>query len=163
MYKVVNQLDIGTLNSEHRGIWEKLWKTGFGLSYSLAPDVLNADIINATRYAVLTNSAAPLHEEGRSPPDILRRQDSLTKTELCYNSHSTLFPPTSKLWSQMKTPGELVDLAYTWRITLEKFGCGRLVEAGADGVALAMVLSFGAMKFVQHHLEFATHPKDLHR
>jgi len=35
--------------------------------------------------------------------------------------------------------------------------------AGADGVLQAMMLSYGALKFSNHHLEFGTHPRDLHR
>ena len=34
---------------------------------------------------------------------------------------------------------------------------------GADGVLQAMTLSYGALKFSNHHLEFGTHPRDLHR
>jgi hypothetical protein len=34
---------------------------------------------------------------------------------------------------------------------------------GADGVLQAALLSIGALKFNNDHLEFNTHPKDLHR
>lgn len=39
----------------------------------------------------------------------------------------------------------------------------RSISPGADGVLQAMILSYGALKFSNHHLEFGTHPKDLHR
>ena len=35
--------------------------------------------------------------------------------------------------------------------------------SGADGAIQAMILSFGALKFSNDHLEFNTLPKDLHR
>ncbi len=34
---------------------------------------------------------------------------------------------------------------------------------GANGFLQAMILSIGALKFSNHHLEYGTHPKDLHR
>ena len=34
---------------------------------------------------------------------------------------------------------------------------------GADGVLQAMMLSFGAIKFDDYHMEFNTQPRDLHR
>ena len=38
-----------------------------------------------------------------------------------------------------------------------------LQSSGADGVMQAMVLSFGALRMTNDHLEMNTHPKDLHR
>jgi len=35
--------------------------------------------------------------------------------------------------------------------------------SGADGVLQAMILSYGAFRFGNDHLEFGTHPSDLHR
>ena len=34
---------------------------------------------------------------------------------------------------------------------------------GADGVIQSMMLSIGGLQFKDSHLEFTTHPKDLHR
>lgn len=42
-------------------------------------------------------------------------------------------------------------------------GCHNLVNAGALGVAQAMVLSFGNFRFKNQHLEFNMHPQFLHR
>jgi len=42
-------------------------------------------------------------------------------------------------------------------------GCHNLIKAGASGVVQAMVLSFGALRFSNQHLEFNIHPKYLHR
>ena len=38
-----------------------------------------------------------------------------------------------------------------------------MLGAGADGVMQAMVLSIGALKFSNQHLEFGMEPKDMHR
>ncbi len=81
-------------------------------------------------------------------------------SRLCGNCFS-LYP--SKLWSHLSTSEELLDAAYRWRLTLEKRGCERMLAAGAHGIAQAMVLSFGALKFSHQHLEFDTHPNELHR
>merc|ERR1712071_74924 len=45
----------------------------------------------------------------------------------------------------------------------ETQGCHKLVKMGAEGVMQAMLLSFGAWKFSNQHLEFNTEPRDLHR
>lgn len=37
------------------------------------------------------------------------------------------------------------------------------ISPGADGALQAVILSIGALKFSNDHLEFNTHPKDLHR
>lgn len=73
-----------------------------------------------------------------------------------------LYP--SKLWEKLTSVADIIETAYRWRLTLEKNGCGRLLEgAGADGMIQAMILSFGGFQFTHHHLEFGTEPKDLHR
>ena len=45
-------------------------------------------------------------------------------------------------------------MAHLWTLTLEKQGCGTMLKAGADGVLEAIVLSIGALKFTNDHLEF---------
>lgn len=67
------------------------------------------------------------------------------------------------LWSSLETENDILKVANLWLLTLEKLGCHRLLKAGASGVIQGMVLSFGALKFSNHHLEFNTEPKDLHR
>ena len=42
-------------------------------------------------------------------------------------------------------------------------GCHNMLGAGADGVMQAMILSMGALKFSNQHLEFGMEPKDMHR
>ena len=37
------------------------------------------------------------------------------------------------------------------------------LNSGAEGALQSMVLSFGGLKFTSEHLEFNTHPQDLHR
>ena len=81
----------------------------------------------------------------------------------CFNAHNTLLFP-GKLWSSLAKVEEVVEVAYVWSLTLEKRGgCHELLEAGAEGVAQAMLLSFGAFKFTKHHLELDAHPSELHR
>lgn len=57
----------------------------------------------------------------------------------------------------------LCDINQRYDSNLFLQGCHKLVKAGALGVIQGMVLSFGALKFSNQHLEFNTEPKDLHR
>ena len=72
--------------------WEnvKLWRVGFHISHSFAPETLNARAINATRYAVLSNTRAPLHESSVDGQQVAGARQALLKTELCYSTHNTL-------------------------------------------------------------------------
>lgn len=44
-----------------------------------------------------------------------------------------------------------------------RYWCFLESASGADGVLQAMILSYGAFRFANDHLEFGTHPSDLHR
>ena len=70
----------------------QLHVSGLWLSHSRAPDELNADRINQTRYLLLANSRAPLHELAR--PDAQRvslLEDRLYRVDRCYDGIQTLY------------------------------------------------------------------------
>ena len=67
------------------------------------------------------------------------------------------------MWPSVTTEESLTQLIQTWMITLTKHGCESMLQAGSDGTHQAMILSFGALKFSNDHLEFGTPPGDLHR
>jgi hypothetical protein len=101
----VAKIDAGTLDREHANVWKEvggnlnlftyfisqLWHPGFFISHSRAPDTLNTRLINATRYAVLSNARAPLHEWGVTDERRVQlRRDMAEQAELCYSTHNTL-------------------------------------------------------------------------
>lgn len=149
------------LRQKHIDIWKKLWHSGFGISYSRAQGALNGDKINATLYYVLSNSRDYISEFGTSSQLRHNLQRYLYVPDKCYGGHHTL--QASTLWSDMKTLDDVNKVVSLWFLTLNKQGCDHLLQAGAEGVMQAMILSFGGFKFSNHHLEFDTEPKDLHR
>lgn len=154
----------GKLLESHVGVWARLWSPAFGLSYSRAPDVLNPLLINATRYALLSNIPASLHEASTTPEQRRLWLEQLSRPDLqCYHGHNTLLYP-GKLWSSLATAEEVAGVGYVWSLTLDKAGgCHQLLDAGADGVSAAFLLSLGPFKFTKHHLELKAHPSELHR
>ncbi|CAG9126427.1 unnamed protein product [Plutella xylostella] len=152
---------IKTLRDKHARVWDGLWYTGFSISDSKAEGVINGDRINATIYAILSQVRSYEHEENIRPKtrsDILM---SLTYSEGCYEGHSTL--DAFNLWKPLHTLNDLNTVASIWLLTLEKQGCHNLLKAGASGVNLAMILSFGSLRFSSQHLEYNIHPSKLHR
>ncbi|XP_022173274.1 uncharacterized protein KIAA2013 homolog [Myzus persicae] len=150
------------IEKTHIDIWEKLWSTGFSISKSKASGVLNGDLINATVYNVLSSVRAPSYEITSSPVVLAKVASSLSYVEGCYGAnHDTL--QAVGLWSNLSSIEKIYNAVSLWIITLEKQGCHNLVNAGASGVAQAMVLSFGNFRFSNQHLEFNMHPKFLHR
>ncbi|CAG0925998.1 unnamed protein product, partial [Notodromas monacha] len=113
-------------------------------------------------YYVMSHSPAPIH--WRTTTDATRQAlfSELFYAEGCYADHQTLIE-SAALWGDLKTLTSVNRIVYYWLTTLEKRGCHKLIAVGADGVVRAMVLSFGAFKYSNHHLEFRTPPKDLHR
>ena len=83
------------------------------------------------------------------------------KPESCYNGHSTLQAPA--LWSHLDSINDVNRIVSLWLLTLEKQGCHNLINSGVLGTMQAYILSLSALKFTKNHLEFDTHPKDLHR
>jgi len=151
-----------SLREDHLKIWRTLWTTGFGISHSMAEDVVNGAQVNATIYYVLSQVPTPLHSI--HAVDQARRKELesyLAYLEGCYGGLPTL--QATNLWKSLSTPEEVNRLVSLWILTLHKNGCHQLVKAGADGVIQAMVLSFAGLVFKQQHLELNSHPKDLHR
>lgn len=148
------------LREDHVRAWNQLWRTGFSISQSKAQGALNGDQINSTMYYVLSQVRAPIFE---SDPDNKKTDvNSLVNyMEGCYSGHQTL--QAENLWPESTVSERVLTSANYWLLTLEKQGCYRLLRSGASGVLQGMVLSFGALKFSDQHLEFNTHPKDLHR
>lgn len=146
---------------DHVRVWNSLWETGFHISTSMAENVLNGNDINATMYAVISQSRAYEFEESSSAQrkaDIAR---ALTYAESCYDSYHTL--QAENLWKKMTSLEDMNAVVASWMLTLEKQGCHNLLKAGASGVVQAMVLSFGGFRFSNQHLELNIHPKYLHR
>ncbi|XP_014664505.1 PREDICTED: uncharacterized protein KIAA2013 homolog [Priapulus caudatus] len=151
------------LRDEHVKVWSTLWQSGFSISCSMAPNSLNGDRINATMYYAMSNSRAPLHERQTSAQEKQRLEMLLVGPDRCYDGHHTLHTSDLKLWGSLTDEADIARLSSVWFLTLDKQGCHQLLQAGADGVIQAMVLSYGGLKYTNHHLSFWTHPRDLHR
>ncbi|XP_067128710.1 uncharacterized protein KIAA2013 homolog [Centruroides vittatus] len=155
-------LQLPNLEERHSKIWQQLWNTGFGISYSKAQDVLNGDKINATLYYVLSNSRAYLSEYSTSSQTRQELNYLLSNGRSCYGANVPTLQAKS-LWSDLNTIEKINQVVSLWLLTLDKKGCHNLISAGAEGVMQAMVLSFGALLLTELHLEFNTHPRELHR
>lgn len=145
----------------HVRVWNSLWATGFSISSSLAEGALNGDRINATIYAVLSQTRAYEFEDSITPQKTEEIRQALVYAEGCYDSYHTL--EAENLWRHMDTITGINEVVNSWLLTLEKNGCHKLLKAGASGVVQAMVLSFGQFRFTNQHLEWRIHPKYLHR
>ncbi|KAM7352969.1 uncharacterized protein KIAA2013 homolog [Cochliomyia hominivorax] len=154
---------IHNYRQSHINVWSDLWATGFTISTSKAENSLNGDRINATMYAVLSQTRSYEFEEfvSVSSPSKQDIAKALTYAEGCYDSYHTL--QADNLWLPMDSLEKLNKLVSTWMLTLEKQGCHNLIRAGSSGVIQAMVLSFGSFRFSNQHLECNMHPKYLHR
>ncbi|VBB27329.1 unnamed protein product [Acanthocheilonema viteae] len=155
-------LDGTLLYREHSIAWHELNTITFGISKSLAPNALNADEINATRYILLSNMRDPLLELGISKEQKEAAAASMKVIDVCYTGHSTLLVP-SRLWKKSDNINEVIETMDIWLLTLEKRGCSGLLKAGASGLAEAFVLSLLASKFSREHLEVDIDPTDLLR
>uniref|UniRef100_A0A8R1TSI2 Uncharacterized protein n=1 Tax=Onchocerca volvulus TaxID=6282 RepID=A0A8R1TSI2_ONCVO len=157
-----NSLDRTILYREHSTAWHKLNMITFGISKSLAPNALNADEINSTRYILLSNVRDPLLEIGVSKEQKEAAAASMKIIDMCYTGHSTLLIP-SRLWRKSDNINDIIETMDIWLLTLEKRGCAGLLKAGASGLAEAFVLSLLASKFSREHLEIDIDPADLLR
>jgi len=124
---------------------------------------LNGDVINATLYYLLSQrNIFPVDNDIINLSDLGHTSNRIKlEPDRCYTGHSTLQAYT--LWSKLDTFNEVNRIASLWLLTLEKRGCQHLINSGAQGVMQAMILSFSSLKFTSHHLEFNTHPNELHR
>ncbi|XP_037086898.1 uncharacterized protein KIAA2013 homolog isoform X2 [Pollicipes pollicipes] len=154
--------DPSRLLSSHVEVWRRLWTSGFAISHSLADDVINGDVINATLYYVMSQARAPLHEKTTDLSRLPEHRAHLQYTEGCYGDKLHTLQ-AHRLWSPLRSVTDVLETANLWLMLLEKKGCHNMLGAGADGVMQAMILSMGALKFSNQHLEFGMEPKDLHR
>lgn len=152
---------IKKLEENHSRVWQGLWFTGFYISDSKVEGIINGDRINATIYAILSQVRSYEHEEHIKPKTKQEILKNLTYSEGCYGGHSTL--NAFNLWKPLNTLANINNVASVWLLTLEKQGCHNLLKAGASGVNQAMILSFGALRFSNQHLEYNIHPSKLHR
>ncbi|KAK3597582.1 hypothetical protein CHS0354_030125 [Potamilus streckersoni] len=157
----VLKIEPGQLRREHTSIWSKLWESGFSISSSKAVGAINGDKINSTMYYVLSNVPSPLNDPLTSKEDRTAIMKTLYYPDRCYKEHTTLHSTT--LWVDPYDEDGIARIVATWIITLEKQGCNVMIQAGTEGVLQAMLLSIGALRFSNDHLEFWMHPKDLHR
>ncbi|CAF3440943.1 unnamed protein product [Rotaria socialis] len=149
------------LLKEHIDTWSSIWQSGFSISRSLAPSVMNGDVINRTIYYVLCSTPSPLYDLQVSDTQRMELNQTLFQIDRCYESHSTLVG--DRLW---RSPGDdlaVYQLTYLWRTTLLKKGCSSLMRSGVNGVLQSMLLSIGGARFHNHHLEMNLDPKELHR
>jgi hypothetical protein len=78
------------LLKEHINTWLSIWQSGFSLSRSLAPSVMNGDIINRTIYYVLCSTPSPLYDFKINETNNNELNKTLFQIDQCYESHSTL-------------------------------------------------------------------------
>lgn len=128
------------LKERHARSWRKLWTTGFTIETSKAQGVLNGDKINATIYYVLS--------QVKDMGDVTEVVSRLSYAEGCYGNHHTL--EATNLWGALDTLTEINQIVSYWLLTLEKNGCHNMLRAGARGVAEAMVLSFGGLRYTAY-------------
>lgn len=151
--------------TNHKNAWYDLWKSGIGLSLSKAENVLNGDAINATIYYILSQKTYFSQDLDVLKPTVfsdLSKENKLIESPAsCYDGHSTF--QASSLWSKLETVDDINSVVNLWLMTLEKQGCHNLIASGAEGTMQALILSMVPLQFTQHHIEFNTHPKDLHR
>ncbi|CAF3573637.1 unnamed protein product [Rotaria sp. Silwood1] len=149
------------LLKEHIDTWSSIWQSGFSISHSLAPSVMNGDVINRTIYYVLCSTPSPLYDLNLDETKKNELNQSLFQIDGCFESHSTLIGP--RLW---RSPGDdlaVSQLSNLWRSTLLKRGCLTLMRSGVNGILQSMLLSIGGIRFHNHHLEMHLDPKELYR
>jgi hypothetical protein len=78
------------LLNEHINTWSSIWQSGFSISRSFAPSVINGDVINRTIYYVLCATPSPLYDLKIDQEKNLKLNQSLFQIDQCYDSHSTL-------------------------------------------------------------------------
>ncbi|XP_069694276.1 uncharacterized protein KIAA2013 homolog isoform X2 [Periplaneta americana] len=161
MRRALAKVNRRNFKEDHMNVWAQLWSTGITISYSKAADAINGDKINATMYYILSQVSSPYHEETTTKQKKTELANSLSYAEGCFGGYHTL--QAANLWRELSTIDDVNTAVSLWLLTLEKQGCHNLLKAGASGVVQAMVLSFGALRFSNQHLEFNIHPKYLHR
>ncbi|CAF5062232.1 unnamed protein product, partial [Rotaria sp. Silwood1] len=77
------------LLKEHIDTWSSIWQSGFSISHSLAPSVMNGDVINRTIYYVLCSTPSPLYDLNLDETKKNELNQSLFQIDGCFESHST--------------------------------------------------------------------------
>ena len=78
------------LLQEHVNTWSSIWQSGFAISRSFAPSIMNGEVINRTIYYVLSATPSPLYDSKIEETKKTEFQKSLFQIDRCYESHSTL-------------------------------------------------------------------------
>lgn len=78
------------LLKQHVDAWSSIWQSGFAISRSLAPSVMNGDVINRTLYYVLSSTPLSSYDLSQDEATKIDRNQSLSQIDQCYESHSTL-------------------------------------------------------------------------
>lgn len=162
------------LQQYHEHAWEKIWSSGFSISHSHAPNVVNGYQINATLYYMLSQRPMLLPNQSNQQSNSILENFSNELTNLetinrsliyrpdrCYNGHSTLHAP--RLWDRLDSVNDLYRVISLWFLTLEKQSCEHLMKSSAGNVLQAFVLSLIGLRFTPRHIEFHSHPNDLQR
>lgn len=174
-FKGILHTNCTDLNRQHITAWNNLWRSGFSISRSLAQNSINGDRINKTFYYLLSSVrhylvekrdfnkslTSPLYHSFSGLTPVAEARKSLYSTDRCYSGHHTL--QSDKLWADITSMEKMINSVTIWIITLEKNGCGQMLNAGAEGLMQSMMLSLGGLRFGDRHLEMAIHPSDLHR
>uniref|UniRef100_A0A1I8I1L7 60S ribosomal protein L3 n=1 Tax=Macrostomum lignano TaxID=282301 RepID=A0A1I8I1L7_9PLAT len=151
--------DSASLRAKHYSAWRNVWQRGFSIAKSLAPGALNGESFNCTLYYLMSNR--PI--EPPTQPAInwtgLVLSDSLHQYDRCYAGNDLFQVPN--LWRRPQSASDLIGLVDQWFVTLVKFGCSHLVQAGAIGLSQAALLAIGEFSFSGRHLEFNLHPSQL--
>ncbi|UXI18051.1 transcriptional repressor protein YY1-like [Sarcoptes scabiei] len=170
--KLINFADT-SLQQYHEFSWEHLWSSGFSISHSHAPKIVNGYQINATIYYMLSQRPMILPKKSNSLVENLSNDlfnsvnletatlNRTYKPDRCYHGHSTFFAP--RLWSRLDSIKELHRVIALWFLTLEKQSCDHLIQSSANDVLQAVLLSLVGLRFTPKHLEFHSHPSDLQR
>ena len=114
------------LKTEHLNAWKTIWKSGFGISKSLATGVMNGNHLNGTMYYLLANNRVPLLELGHAGNSSVDHH--AYRMQRCYEGFSTLH--AVKLWKLPKNELEVSETNHLWSLTLQKHGCKNLLELG---------------------------------
>lgn len=100
--KKIVQISPITLQRQHELAWQSLWSSGFSISHSHAPDVVNGYQINSTLYYLLTQRRMSISHKFDSKANALQEIPLLAdfendsskvvayRPDRCYHGHSTL-------------------------------------------------------------------------
>ena len=108
--KRVLQLSSTSVQLYHDYAWDYLWRSGFSITHSHAPNAINGYQINATIYYLLSQRQMAIHSNVEPPTSSVSVHELISLSEMdfplvernlyqpdrCYNGHSTLTVKFSK-------------------------------------------------------------------